>query len=204
MNRSRIAACLIAVASVVVGFTVVGTGVGSADSALDLPSARATIRDANGAFLGVLALQQVRGTVIVSVRVDRLGAGFHGFHVHSVGICDPTTTDPTTGNPAPFLSAGGHFNPAGAVHGHHAGDLPPLLVVTTGSATASVETDSFTVASLFDADGSAIIVHALPDNLANIPGRYVSSTTGLPGPDAATLGTGDSGGRIGCGVISRR
>ena len=124
--------------------------------------------------------------------------------MHAVGICDPTTTDPTTGNPAPFLSAGGHFNPAAGAHGSHAGDLPPLLVVRAGRATAGTETDRFTVADLFDADGSAIIVHAGPDNLAHVPGRYTSSTTGQPGPDAATLATGDAGGRFGCGVIRRR
>jgi Cu-Zn family superoxide dismutase len=167
-------------------------------------TARATIRDAGGAVLGTLVLQQIRSnTVAVAVRVNRLPAGFHGFHVHAVGTCDPATVDPTTGAPAPFLSAGPHFNPAGTTHGHHAGDLPPLLVLQAGAATAAVETDGFAVADLFDADGSAIIVHAAPDNLANIPTRYVSSTTGQPGPDAATLGTGDSGGRVGCGVIQR-
>src|SRR3712207_8635156 len=29
---------------------------------------------------------------------------FHGFHLHTTGLCDP-----------PFSSAGGHFNPEGAV-----------------------------------------------------------------------------------------
>ncbi|HVQ95127.1 MAG TPA: superoxide dismutase family protein [Mycobacteriales bacterium] len=116
----------------------------------------------------------------------------------------PTTVDPATGAVAPFLSAGAHFNPAATTHRDHAGDLPPLLVIQSGTATAATETDRFALASLFDADGSAIIVHAGPDNLANIPTRYVSSTTGLPGPDAATLGTGDSGGRTGCGVIRRQ
>jgi superoxide dismutase, Cu-Zn family len=167
-------------------------------------SARATIKDATGATLGSVTIQQTRHhTVIVSARVTRLGAGFHGFHVHAVGKCDPTTTDPTTGNPAPFLSAGPHFDVGGHTHGTHTGDLPALLVMGAGSAQAAVETDRFTVAGLLDADGSAIIVHAGPDNLANIPTRYTSATTGQPGPDAATLGTGDSGGRTACGVVTR-
>jgi Cu-Zn family superoxide dismutase len=40
------------------------------------------------------------------------------------------------------------------------------------------------------------MVHANPDNYANIPvDRYD------PDPDATTLATGDAGSRIGCGVI---
>jgi superoxide dismutase, Cu-Zn family len=54
----------------------------------------------------------------------------------------------------------------------------------------------------------AVIVHAAPDNFANIPDRYVSSGDDLPdgygsGPDNPTLATGDAGARIACGVISR-
>ena len=59
--------------------------------------------------------------------------------------------------------------------------------------------DRYDVESLFDADGSAFIVHAAPDNYANISTRY--SAAGVPGPDAATLATGDAGGRVLCGVI---
>lgn len=204
MKRLRLVACMLGTLGVAATYTLVGPSAGNADSTADVPTAQATIRDASGASLGTLTLRQVRSTTVaVAVAVTRLPAGFHGFHVHAVGICDPATVDPA-GAPAPFLSAGGHFNPAGATHGHHAGDMPPLLVIQAGSAAAAVETDGFTLASLFDADGSAIIVHAGPDNLANIPTRYVSTTTGQPGPDAATLATGDSGGRTGCGVIRRR
>lgn len=60
-----------------------------------------------------------------------------------------------------------------------------------------VEHRRFKVADLFDADSSALIIHAQPDNYANIPDRY------RPAPDEATLGTGDAGGRSVCGVIAR-
>ena len=66
---------------------------------------------------------------------------------------------------------------------------------------AAFETDSTTFAQIFDADGAALIIHAGPDNLANIPARY--SANGVAGPDAATLATGDSGGRFACGVITK-
>jgi Cu-Zn family superoxide dismutase len=206
MKRFWLALGVVATAAAALAVTAVAPGAGSADpTTTDAPpTAVATIRDANGATLGTLTLVQIQNnTVLVSVNVNRLPAGFHGFHVHEVGLCDPNATDPTTGARAPFQSAGGHFNPGAATHGSHAGDLPALLVVGSGGATAAVRTDRFTVNSLFDANGSAIIVHSGPDNLANIPTRYTSSTTGLPGPDAATLATGDSGSRTGCGVIRR-
>ena len=58
------------------------------------------------------------------------------------------------------------------------------------------ETDRFTVDQLFDADGSAIIVHANADNYANIPAVYGA-------PNATTLSTGDAGARFACGLIDK-
>ena len=115
--------------------------------------ARAAIHNAAGERIGhaTLLSHDEKTTVFVSVRGT--SRGFHGFHVHERGVCEP-----------PFTSAGGHFNPAGGIHGDHAGDMPPLLVSTTGSATASFTTDRYQVSDLLDVDGSAIIVHAGPDN----------------------------------------
>jgi Cu-Zn family superoxide dismutase len=164
-----------------------------ASAALDGGShgASATIRDANGVVLGTVFLQPVDGKLVVAGRLTGLTEGFHGFHIHTTGLCEA---------PA-FTTAGTHLNPGGAVHGHHAGDLPLLKVSADGKALSVTETDSVTLADIFDADGAAFIIHALPDNYANIPTRY--SAAGVPGPDAATLGTGDSGGRVACGVITR-
>jgi len=160
--------------------------------------ARAVVRDVNGAFLGVVSLQPSGGRLVVAGRLSGLGQGFHGFHVHSVGICDPRAVDPATGAVVPFFTAGGHLNPGGATHGHHAGDLPVLYVSADGSARSVVETDALTLSAIFDADGAAVIIHALADNYANIPTRYAPN-----GPDTATLNTGDSGGRVACGVVVR-
>jgi Cu-Zn family superoxide dismutase len=176
----------------IIALVVLAIAPGSASGSADGSVATATLRDANGAVVGRVALAPAGETVLVAVRANGLPAGFHGFHIHAVGLCEP-----------PFTTAGGHHNPAGGNHGDHAGDLPVLLVQSSGGASAAVQTDRFTIDSLFDTDGSAVIVHAAADNYANVPSRYVSSTTGLPGPDAATLATGDSGGRTACGVLTR-
>jgi Cu-Zn family superoxide dismutase len=139
-----------------------------------------------GAPLGTVRLLERDGRIIVAADVDGLEPGFHGFHVHTVGSCVA---------PA-FASAGGHLSPAGVSHPEHVGDMPVLMVNADGTARASFRTDRFRLADLFDDDGSAIIVHADPDNYANIPtGRYD------PDPDATTLATGDSGGRVACGTV---
>lgn len=149
-------------------------------------TAKAELRNAKAEMVGTLTLVEEPDGVRVTVEASNLPPGFHGFHIHAVGKCEP-----------PFTSAGGHFNPPGQNHPHHAGDLANLLVNADGRASMVAKTARFKLADLFDADGSAFIIHADPDNHANIPSRY------RPDPDAATLGTGDAGGRIACGVITR-
>ena len=76
---------------------------------------------------------------------------------------------------APFTTAGGHWNPSGTTHGSHVGDLPSVLVGTDGRAHMVFQTHRFRVAQLFDADGSAVVLHAGADNFANVPiggGKY--------------------------------
>ncbi len=147
---------------------------------------RAVVRDDKGQKVGELVLAQKANGVKVSFVGEKLPPGFHGFHIHAVGKCEP-----------PFASAGGHWNPTGKDHPHHAGDLPNLLVNDDGSAFVALKTSRFRVADLLDADGSALIIHADPDNDAHIPPRY------RPDPDAATLASGDAGARLACGVIAK-
>jgi superoxide dismutase, Cu-Zn family len=149
---------------------------------------KVTLLDAGGGHVGNAVLTTTNGGVQVDITVHGLTPGFHGFHVHSIGVCDGTTG---------FTSAGGHFNPGGDQHPHHAADFPVLLVQEDGIGEAHFYTDRFAVGDLFDADGSALIIHAGPDNYANVPTRYAAG-----GPDATTLGTGDAGGRAACGLIT--
>jgi Cu-Zn family superoxide dismutase len=162
----------------------------------------AALSDKDGMPIGRVVLRFAGHRVVVSARFQGLTPGFHGFHIHTVGKCEPMAKD-ATGAVVPFSSAGGHLDVGmGAMKGPHAGDLPPLLADSRGRATATFTTDRFTLRDLMDADGSAIIVHAGPDNLGNIPPRYTATGSTTPGPDAMTLATGDSGPRVACGVIS--
>jgi Cu-Zn family superoxide dismutase len=148
--------------------------------------ASATLRDASGAKVGRVWLHEKRRSDKVAVVVTARGLqpGFHGFHIHTTGRCEPPG----------FTTAGGHLNLTGAPHGSHTGDLPSLLVNADGTGMLATVTDRFSLADLRDADGSAVMVHSGPDNFANIPPRYGT-------PDQETLNTGDSGTRVACGVV---
>ena len=191
---------LIRIASVVAVVTAV-----AASPAMARMDLEAMLRDneewlASAELLG--ADGEVAGSVIVTelafpdegdralgvwASVRALEPGFHGFHIHATGSCEPDAEDP-------FSSAGGHLDPEGVAHGGHAGDLPSLRARDDGIALAYFIIDAFSVDELLDADGSAFVVHAGRDNFGNIPERYGVA-------DDATLGTGDAGPRVACGVI---
>ena len=144
--------------------------------------ASAVMAGPDGSGMGTVTLEQGPNGVLVSADVSGLSPGGHGFHIHTVGTCSPD-----------FSAAGDHFAPSGASHGFmyeggmHAGDLPNLFASADGSARADYFTSAITLAenadhSIFDADGSAIIIHAKPDTY---------------GEEA---GAGD---RAACGVIRR-
>jgi Cu-Zn family superoxide dismutase len=132
--------------------------------------------------------QGMSKVVQITVMVTGLPPGEHGVHLHAVGTCTPD-----------FTAAGGHFDPgpAGnsdpdANHPFHMGDLPNLHVDAKGRGALKAMTSRVTLSpgplSLFDADGSAIIVHGNADQM----------TTGEPK-------SGVSGGpRVACGVIEKR
>ena len=162
-------------------------------------NAGAVLRDTAGKALGSVQFSQEGTQVRVNVLAEGLTPGWHGFHVHAVGNC--TVGDVNN----PFTAAGGHL---GTALGHgtagHDGDLPLLYVNADGVARASFRTDNFTLAQALDADGSAVIVHALPDNYAHIPAaRYDTKPPGGAFPDDTTRNTGDAGARQRCGLVQR-
>jgi Cu-Zn family superoxide dismutase len=144
--------------------------------------AEAVLVDAAGNAIGTaLFVEDAAGALHVNVHVKGLAPGLHGIHLHAVGSCTPT-----------FAAAGGHHNPAARQHGlqnpsgPHNGDLPNLVVNEAGVGVLVATTDRASLtagpASLFDVDGSAIVIHANQD-------------------DQVTDPTGNSGGRVACGVI---
>ena len=195
------------IAAAATTMALVGAGLATQPASSQVPptpaKARAVLKDAAGAERGAVLFTQLAGAVRVQVVATGLSEGFHGFHVHAVGDCTPGA--------GPFTAAGGHLGsgaPLNQSHSSHDGDMPLLYVSADGVARASFRTDNFTMAQLLDADGSAVIVHAAPDNYANVPtdaARYRKAPFGPTdtGPDAATLATGDSGGRQRCGVVQR-
>ncbi|MBG0825284.1 superoxide dismutase family protein [Planomonospora sp. ID91781] len=175
-------------------------------------SGRADVKDADGRSVGTFSVEEEAGRSVVTITVKGLPDGFHGFHLHGKGVCSAESTDPVTGGP--FSSAGTHLSLEEASHPDHTGDMPDLLVGRDGTGAASFVTDRFQVRQLFDGDGTAVIIHAQPDNQANIPDRYSHpEATASPGadagamtkgPDAVTRRGGDSGQHIACGVLTER
>ncbi|MEC4813886.1 MAG: superoxide dismutase family protein [Scytonema sp. PMC 1069.18] len=162
--------------------------------AKSLPVAQTYIQGTN--ITGTLLFNERRdGSVQIKGQIQGdpavLTPGLHGLHIHSVGICDQSA------QPA-FTTSGGHFDPGPfgsevpveANHPYHLGDLPNLVVNEHGYAQYSVITSRVTLrstpVSIFDDNGSAIIVHQLQD-LQQAEGQ------------AAQAG----GGRIACGVIMK-
>ncbi|HWC04542.1 MAG TPA: superoxide dismutase family protein [Methylomirabilota bacterium] len=147
-----------------------------------LREAWAELKDAQGQSMGSAVLREEDGKVRMVVQVSGLTPGRHGIHIHAVGRCEPPT----------FQSAGGHFNPLGKKHGlenpegAHGGDLPDLEVDASGRIEYVVVTDRVALApgptSVFDADGSAVVIHARAD-------------------DQRTDPSGNSGERLLCGQL---
>ena len=191
--------CLFAAAAAVV--VALGAGIATTQHVSGHGwSARAVLRDVEGRRVGTVHFDgSSRGTTItVDVRGVAVGRdAFHGLHVHANPTegaeCDGSTTPP-------FTNVGPHWNPTNAIHGQHAGDLPPVLVDSNGNGTADSRTTRLDPATLV---GRAVILHGGADNLANVPTRYTSGDPPVAGPDDATKGTGDAGDRIACGVITR-
>jgi len=156
-----------------------------------------TFHDPDGDEVGRVRIGADGDDTRVSVRVSDLEPGFHAFHVHAIGKCEPDSENPSDPKQVgDFLSAGGHLGAGQADHGEHVGDLPSLFVDGDGRASLAFWTDAFDTDDLLDDDGSAVMIHAGRDNFANIPTRYAPD-----GPDAMTRATGDAGGRVACAAV---
>lgn len=134
-----------------------------------------------GDVRGVVTFERVADEIVrVVADVSGLTPGArHGFHIHEFG--DLRAPDAS--------SAGSHFAPAaGQRHGgpeqahKHAGDLGNLVADDRGEAHLELTVHGLSLSEERPALGRAVIVHAQADDLRSQP-------------------TGNSGARIGAGVI---
>ncbi len=145
--------------------------------------ARTTLTDVTGRSVGSAEISQTGTTLYLNASVSGQTSGEHGIHFHAVGKCE-----------APgFTTAGGHLNPSAHQHGSlnpagpHLGDLPNITVAADGAGSVNVPLSGVpdeVVVAMFDADGTALVFHAGPDDYKTDP-------------------SGNSGGRLACGVLER-
>jgi|KBSSwiStaDraftv2_1062776.scaffolds.fasta_scaffold315635_2 Cu-Zn family superoxide dismutase len=158
---------------------------GQAAYAMSKPprAAHADLVKADGSPAGQAKFVEAAGGVRLTVDASGLAPGVHGLHLHTVGACAA---------PA-FASAGAHWNPTHKAHGldapngAHEGDLPNITIDASGKgkietlvAGATFDTGAL---AILDADGTALVIHADPD-------------------DNKTDPSGNSGARIACGVVT--
>ena len=146
----------------------------------------ATLVNASGARVGHAVLTQGPTGLLIRIEAEGLTPGWHGVHIHATGQCE-----------APFTSAGSHVNhgdpqpPHGLLNprGPDDGDLPNIFADATGEVRAEVFTSRARIAAdgpgqwLWDADGSALVIHAGADDHVSQP-------------------IGGAGARVACGVMA--
>jgi Cu-Zn family superoxide dismutase len=141
------------------------------------------LKDKDGKEVGKATLTDTPNGVLIRLDLGGVPAGDQAFHVHQTGKCEPPD----------FKSAGGHFNPDGTKHGimnpegPHAGDMPNLHVPEGGKLTVEVLNTLVSLdgeRALLDDDGSALVIHAGPDDYTSDP-------------------AGHAGDRIACGVVAK-
>ncbi|GGD15776.1 superoxide dismutase family protein [Aquisalinus flavus] len=146
--------------------------------------ARAVLMDPDGNEVGTVSFTQTPNGVLIRAGLMNVPAGEHGFHIHETGSCSPD-----------FGAAGGHYAPRSNEHGAlvdggmHAGDMPNIFVSEDGTLVtevlnANISLEDGATGTLFDDDGSAVMIHSGPDDYQSQP-------------------SGAAGDRIACGVVER-
>jgi Cu-Zn family superoxide dismutase len=163
-----------------IGLALTTTVASARDSA---PGEAAELQDARGAVVGMVLFGHEDAVVHLRGAFRNLPPGVHGIHMQAVGSCAPA-----------FRAAGPRFNRGSKQrgrenwHGAHDGKLPNLVIDAGGSGIYDVKAPLGTLGSaadsLFDPGGSAIVVHAKPD-------------------DNKTAAGGRSSECIACGMITR-
>jgi Cu-Zn family superoxide dismutase len=145
-------------------------------------TATAELENAQGQPVGAASFVQLNDGVRIVLDVRGLPPGPKAVHIHETGRCDPPR----------FTTAGEHFNPDGKQHGllnplgPHAGDLPNITIAPDGTGRLETTITLITLGpgarSILGDAPRALVVHGAPDDFKTDP-------------------TGNSGGRIACGII---
>jgi superoxide dismutase, Cu-Zn family len=150
-----------------------------------MATGKAMLQDAKGQPVGSVDLKETSTGVLLTVDLKNVAPGVKAFHIHDAGSCQPPKFD----------SAGPHFAPDKTAHGllnakgPHNGDLPNVHVPESGVLSFEVLAPGVTLGkdpktSLFDANGSALVLHSKADDYATDP-------------------SGNAGDRIACGVVTK-
>ncbi len=126
----------------------------------------------DGKTIGTVKFNEGPHGVVIHVQAKGLTPGAHGMHFHSVGDCSDHQH---------FKAAAGHITSSETLQhgllnadGFHEGDLPNLYADKDGVAEAEFFTTHVTLSgaskpALLDNDGSAVMIHALPDDHVSQP-----------------------------------
>ncbi|MBV7258401.1 superoxide dismutase family protein [Erythrobacter crassostreae] len=145
--------------------------------------ASASMISAKGDARGTVEFKQSGDVLTLQISLSGIEPGAKAFHLHTTGKCDAPD----------FKTAGGHLNPFAKTHGRlseqgsHLGDFENIEISDNGTALATrmIEKNAAEIESiLFDEDGTAVMIHAGPDD-------YMSDPAGAAGP------------RIACGIVER-
>lgn len=165
-----------------------GAGLTACAMSMGVPRTRAdalpvALFDAAGRAVGNVILTADSTGLDLRFDLHDLAPGAHGVHIHAAGRCERPD----------FLTAGAHLDDGTHRHGHanpegwHLGDLPNLEVGPDGTARVTLRVipkgTRFELKRILDGDGSAVIIHAGPD-------------------DERTDPSGGSGPRIACGIVA--
>ena len=134
-------------------------------------------------LIGTVTLTKKTGGLMVVAKLSNVPPGEHGFHIHAIGSCEDMGK-----------AAGGHFNPDKSPHGNYpmdgpikamAGDMGNVIIQPDGLGEFSTFMTGLTLnEGKYAVKGLSIILHEKKDDFSQP--------------------SGNTGARIGCGIIKIR